>query len=133
MSTSPSLIATIKSKISSLLRIEKPWIGKTIKYIWIAFLCFIIGFPLYIYTVKIDLFGLYGAMPSTLEVENPENDLSSEVISADGVSLGRYYRGANRSQVHFEDLSEDLVNTPFTQKTTGFTITLVLTSRPICG
>jgi len=86
-------------------------LSKTIKYIWIAFLCFIIGFPLYIYTVKIDLFGLYGAMPSTLEVENPENDLSSEVISADGVSLGRYYRGANRSQVHFEDLSEDLVNT----------------------
>lgn len=111
MSTSPSLIATIKSKINNLLRIEKPWIGKIIKYIWIAFLCFVIGFPLYIYTVKIDLFGLYGAMPSTLEVENPENDLSSEVISADGVSLGRYYRGANRSQVHFEDLSEDLVNT----------------------
>jgi penicillin-binding protein 1A len=47
----------------------------------------------------------------TIEVENPENDLSSEVISADGVSLGRYYRGANRSQAHFEDLSEDLVNT----------------------
>ncbi|HNU41129.1 MAG TPA: transglycosylase domain-containing protein [Cyclobacteriaceae bacterium] len=111
MSTSPSLIATIKSKINNLLRIEKPWIGRIIKYIWIAFLCFVIGFPLYIYTVKIDLFGLYGAMPSTLEVENPENDLSSEVISADGVSLGRYYRGANRSQVHFEDLSEDLVNT----------------------
>ncbi|MCE7864936.1 MAG: penicillin-binding protein [Bacteroidetes bacterium CHB5] len=111
MSTSPSLIATIKSKINNLLRIEKPWIGKIIKYIWIAFLCFVVGFPLYIYTVKIDLFGLYGAMPSTLEVENPENDLSSEVISADGVSLGRYYRGANRSQVHFEDLSEDLVNT----------------------
>ncbi|HCZ37399.1 MAG TPA: transglycosylase [Cytophagales bacterium] len=111
MSTSPSLIATIKNKINNLLRIEKPWIGKTIKYLWIAFLCFVVGFPLYIYTVKIDLFGLYGAMPSTLEVENPENDLSSEVISADGVSLGRYYRGANRSQVHFEDLSEDLVNT----------------------
>jgi penicillin-binding protein 1A len=110
MSTSPSLIATIKSKISSLLRIEKPWIGKTIKYVWIAFLCFVIGFPLYIYTVKIDLFGLYGAMPTTIEIENPENDFSSEVISADGVSLGRYYR-FNRSQAQFEDLSEDLVNT----------------------
>ncbi|MBX2895141.1 MAG: transglycosylase domain-containing protein [Cyclobacteriaceae bacterium] len=111
MSTSPSLIVTIKNKINNLLRIEKPWIGKTIQYIWIAFLCFIIGFPLYIYSVKIDLFGLYGAMPSTVEVENPENDLSSEVISADGVSLGRYYRGANRSQVHFSELSEDLVKT----------------------
>ncbi|MBX2900887.1 MAG: transglycosylase domain-containing protein [Cyclobacteriaceae bacterium] len=116
MSTSPSLIATIKNKISNLLRIERPWIRKTVKYLWIAFACFFIGFPLFIYTVKIDLFGLYGGMPSTLEVENPENDLSSEVISADGVSLGRYYRGANRSQVHYHDLSEDLVKTLITSE-----------------
>ena len=110
MSTSPSLIATIKNKINSLLRIEKPWIRKTIKYVWIAFLCFMLGFPLYIYTVSINLFGAFGEMPSLKEVENPENDLSSEIISADGVSLGRYFR-YNRSQVHFEELSEELVNT----------------------
>jgi len=110
MSTSPSLIATIKNKINSLLRIEKPWIRKTIKYVWIGFLCFMLGFPLYIYTVSINLFGAYGEMPSLKEVENPENDLSSEIISADGVSLGRYFR-YNRSQVHFEQLSEELVNT----------------------
>lgn len=110
MSTSPSLIATIKSKINNLLRIEKPWVRKAIKYVWIAFLCFMLGFPLYIYTVSINLFGAFGEMPSLKEVENPENDLSSEVISSDGVSLGRYFR-YNRSQVHFEQLSEDLVNT----------------------
>jgi len=110
MSTSPSLIATIKNKINSLFRIEKPWIGKAIKYVWIAFLCFMLGFPLYIYTVSINLFGAFGEMPSLKEVENPENDLSSEIISSDGVSLGRYFR-YNRSQVHFEELSEDLVNT----------------------
>jgi penicillin-binding protein 1A len=110
MSTSPSLIATIKNKINNLLRIEKPWIRKAIKYVWIGFLCFMLGFPLYIYTVSINLFGAYGEMPSLKEVENPENDLSSEIISADGVSLGRYFR-YNRSQVHFEQLSEELVNT----------------------
>jgi penicillin-binding protein 1A len=110
MSTSPSLIETIKSKINNLLRIEKPWISKAIKYIWIAFICIMLGFPLYIFTVSINLFGMYGEMPSLREVENPENDLSSEIISADGVSLGRYFR-YNRSQVHYEELSEDLVNT----------------------
>ncbi|HEY9488191.1 MAG TPA: transglycosylase domain-containing protein, partial [Chryseosolibacter sp.] len=49
-------------------------------------------------------------MPSYAAVENPQNDLSSELISADGVSLGRYFR-FNRSQVSCDQLSPDLVNT----------------------
>lgn len=110
MSTSPSLIKTTKSKISKLLKIEKPWIRKTVKYVWIAFLCILLGFPLYVFTVSINLFGAYGEMPGLAEVENPENDLSSEVLSADGVSLGRYFR-YNRSQVRYDQLSEDLVKT----------------------
>ncbi len=110
MSTSPSLIATIKSKTSKFLKIERPWIGKAVKYIWIAFLCFFLGFPLYIFTVSINFLGMYGEMPSLAEVENPENDLSSEIISADGVILGRYYRNSG-SQIHYDELSQDLVNT----------------------
>jgi penicillin-binding protein 1A len=110
MSTSPSMTGTIKEKIRHLLAIEKPWVKKGIKYIWIAFLCLVFGLPLFIFTVRIDLFGLYGGMPSLAQVENPENDLSSELISADGVSLGRYFR-FNRSQVTFQQLSPELVNT----------------------
>ena len=110
MSTSPSLTKTIKSKINALLHQRKPWIPKAIKYIWIVFLVFILGLPLYVFTVKKDLFGLYGGMPSLREIENPENDLSSEILSADGVSLGHYFR-YNRSQVHYSELSPELVNT----------------------
>ena len=110
MSTSVSLIDTIKSKLSILLKKERPWFRKVIRYCWIGFFCFVLGFPLYVYTVSIDLFGLFGGLPSLADVENPENDLSSELISADGVSLGRYFR-FNRSQVSYEELSEDLVNT----------------------
>ncbi|MCE2896169.1 MAG: transglycosylase domain-containing protein [Flammeovirgaceae bacterium] len=110
MSTSRSSTETIKNKINKLFQIKKPWIPKAIKYVWIAFLCFFLGFPLYILSVKADLFGLFGGMPSLAEIENPDNDLSSEVLSADGVSLGRYFR-YNRSQVHYEELSEDLINT----------------------
>ncbi|NOS94671.1 MAG: penicillin-binding protein [Cyclobacteriaceae bacterium] len=69
-----------------------------------------LGLPLYILSVKVDLFGLFGGMPSLAEIENPDNDLSSEILSADGVSLGRYFR-YNRSQVHYNQLSPDLVNT----------------------
>jgi penicillin-binding protein 1A len=110
MSTSPSLIETIKNKVNRFLSIRKGWIPKAIKYVWIAFLCLLLGFPFYIFTVSINLFGAYGEMPSLAEVENPENDLSSEIISADGATLGRYYRNSI-SQIHYEDLSEDLINT----------------------
>ena len=43
-------------------------------------------------------------------MENPEaeNDLSSVLISADGVELGKYYR-TNRNQVTYDDLSPTLV------------------------
>ena len=110
MSTSVSSTDTTKSKIAGLLNSKRPWFPKTVKYIWIIFLCFTLGLPLYVYTVSIDLFGLFGGMPSLAEVENPENDLSSELISADGVSLGRYFR-FNRSQVRFDELSDELANT----------------------
>ena len=110
MSTSPSSIEIIKKKISEFLQTQKPWVNRSIKYVWIAFLVFILGLPLYIFTVSIDLFGLFGPMPNTRDIENPSNDLSSELISADGVSLGRYFR-YNRSQVTFSELSEDLKKT----------------------
>ncbi|MFM8850851.1 MAG: transglycosylase domain-containing protein [Cytophagales bacterium] len=103
-------MSVVQQKLKTFLSIKKPWIPKAIKYSSWAFLFFVLGFPLYIWTVKIDLFGLYGGMPSLAEIENPDNDLSSEIISADGVSLGRYFR-YNRSQVHYNQLSSDLVNT----------------------
>ncbi|MDZ4715565.1 MAG: transglycosylase domain-containing protein [Cytophagales bacterium] len=101
---------TIKSKLGKALTSKRPWFGWIKKFTWIVFFSFILGLPLYVYTVTIDLFGLFGGMPSLAEVENPENDLSSELISADGVSLGRYFR-YNRSQVRFRELSDELVNT----------------------
>ncbi|MEO5601913.1 MAG: transglycosylase domain-containing protein [Cyclobacteriaceae bacterium] len=110
MNTSVSSRKIIRQKISNPLVLQKPWFGKAVKGIWIVFLSIIISAPLYVYAVSIDLFGLFGGMPSYAAIENPQNDLSSELISADGVSLGRYFR-YNRSQVNYDQLSPDLVNT----------------------
>ena len=110
MNTSPSTTETTKSKISRLLRLQKPWFRKVTKGIWIAFFVILVGLPVYLICVSVDLFGLFGGMPDIHEIENPKNDLSSELISADGVSLGRYFR-YNRAQVGYEELSPDLVNT----------------------
>ncbi len=97
MSTSPSTTGTTKSSIRKLLDTQRPWFRKAIKYTWITFITILVGLPLYLFCVKADLFGLFGGMPNIREIENPKNDLSSELISADGVSLGRYFR-YNRAQ-----------------------------------
>lgn len=54
-------------------------------------------------------FGLFGKMPSLQELENPEADLASEIISADGVLMGKYY-AENRSEVKYQQISPNVVN-----------------------
>lgn len=60
--------------------------------------------------VKNDTNGWFGGLPSLQDLEKPDPDLSSELISSDGVSLGKYYR-INRTPVSYEELSTELVNT----------------------
>ena len=42
--------------------------------------------------------GLFGSMPSFEDLENPDSNLATEIISADGVVLGKYFQ-KNRSQL----------------------------------
>ncbi len=53
--------------------------------------------------------GKLGYVPTFEELENPENNLASEVYSEDSVLLGKFYY-ENRTYVDFEDLSENVVN-----------------------
>jgi penicillin-binding protein 1A len=54
-------------------------------------------------------FGLFGKMPSVQELENPEADLASEIISADGQLMGKYY-AENRSEVKYSEISPNVIN-----------------------
>lgn len=51
--------------------------------------------------------GWMGYMPSFSELENPDSNLATEVISTDGELLGTYYR-ENRSNCKYADLSQEL-------------------------
>src|SRR6187551_503209 len=106
----PASSPVFLQRIKSILLIERPWFSKLVKVIWISLLSFILGSVVYIYAVIKNPFDWFGGMPSLNVIENPENDLSSEVISADGVSLGRYFR-FNRSQISYDELPPLLVNT----------------------
>lgn len=78
--------------------------------LWIFFLGAVITIPTLFYLVKIDFNNWFGDLPGLQALEKPDPDLSSELISADGVSLGKYYR-KNRTPVIYEELSPELVNT----------------------
>ncbi len=52
--------------------------------------------------------GLFGSMPSFEDLENPDSNLATEIISADGVVLGKYFQ-KNRSQLKYADLPKNLV------------------------
>src|SRR5205809_2571670 len=93
MNTSNSSKRTTKRATSkNFFLTKKTWFPKVVKGIWIAFVVVVLGIPLYVYIVKADLFGLFGGMTSLKAIEIPENDLSSELISSDGVSLWSYFR-----------------------------------------
>ncbi len=53
-------------------------------------------------------YGLFGKMPSLEDLENPEADLASEIVSADGVPMGKYY-AENRSEVKYDEISDNVI------------------------
>lgn len=79
-----------------------------IKWLWRCFIIVIVVIPSYIYTVQINLFNLYGGLPPIRVLENPKTELASELYSADGVLLGKYFR-YNRSPVMYEDISSNVI------------------------
>lgn len=54
-------------------------------------------------------FGVFGKMPSIQELENPEADLASEIISSDGLLMGKYY-SENRSEVKYNEISPNAMH-----------------------
>jgi len=53
--------------------------------------------------------GLFGKMPSFEDLENPESNLATEIISSDGVTLGKFYN-ENRTAIKYKDLPKSLVD-----------------------
>jgi penicillin-binding protein 1A len=79
---------------------------KYLIWFWgIAAVGFLIIFLLFFTTSK----GGFGALPTFEELENPQTNLATEVISADGVTIGKYAK-ENRTPVKFKELPENLIN-----------------------
>ena len=80
--------------------------SKHIKRFWVLYLILFVG------VISIFLLagvGLFGKMPSFEQLENPQTNLATEIISQDSVTLGKYFK-QNRTPVAFDQLPDHLVN-----------------------
>ena len=59
--------------------------------------------------VQLTSMGFFGDLPTFEQLENPKNNLATEVISEDGIVLGKYFF-ENRSRVRYDELPENLIN-----------------------
>ena len=90
---------------------KNKWVSITIIVLW-----FIIGIA---YTAVISLFvaiscGWVGYVPDTDELENPQSEYATQVISADGVVMGSWYSSkpgvtTNRVRVEYDEIPQHLV------------------------
>lgn len=83
-----------------------PNFKKYIKWFWL--LC-AGGFTSILLLFLLASWGVFGDLPTFEELENPENNLASEIISSDGKTLGTYAI-ENRKPIRFNDLPDNLVN-----------------------
>ena len=76
-------------------------VGKAVKVLWCIFGIGLILVVLFFFCVAK---GVFGTMPTFEELENPQTNLATQIISCDGKVLGNYYI-ENRSNVRYSDLS----------------------------
>ena len=77
-----------------------------IKWFWIIFITGILSVVLLFLLAS---WGAFGEMPGFDDLENPQNDLATQIISSDGKQIGTFFK-ENRTPVSFKDLTPDLVH-----------------------
>jgi penicillin-binding protein 1A len=78
----------------------RKWYTKT----GIGFASFIVAFILYLFMVDINFLWLFGRSPGLSSIMHPKTVEASELYSADGVLIGKYF-SENRTPVEYEDIN----------------------------
>lgn len=75
---------------------------------WSSFIFFVGGLFLFFYLISA---GKLGFMPTFEELENPTNQFASEVYSADGKIIGKYFEGSeNRRYTDYKNISQSVID-----------------------
>ena len=81
--------------------------SKHIKWFWVIFFVGVLSIPAIFLFAS---FGFMGQMPDHTALENPRTNLATEIISSDGVTIGKFYYRDNRTPVGFDELPNHLVH-----------------------
>ena len=84
---------------------KKSSISKWIKFIWLSFFGIVIGLVLLFFSVSQ---GFLGEMPDVKDLENPDIYVASEIISSDGVVLGKFEKEKTQP-ITYQELPPHLV------------------------
>lgn len=85
---------------------NSPWYKKIV----LVFCSIILLFSLYLFLVDINFLWLFGKSPSMSSINNPNQSVASEIYSADGKLISKYFR-ENRTPVKYEEISPILIKT----------------------
>jgi len=79
---------------------------KYIKWFWMMIFA---GLITLIFIFLLASWGVFGTLPTFEDLEKPQNNLATEIISSDGKTLGKYYLNENRTPITFKDLPENII------------------------
>jgi len=80
---------------------------KYVRWFWILFS---VGILSIILIFSLASLGIFGELPDHTQLENPSTNLATEIISSDGVTLGKFYLNDNRTPVGYDELPKHLVD-----------------------
>ncbi|WP_044401497.1 penicillin-binding protein 1A [Lacinutrix sp. Hel_I_90] len=78
-----------------------------VRWFWMLFLGGIVSVGLLFFIASL---GGLGELPDYTQLENPETNLATEIISSDGKTLGKFYFDDNRTPVDYDELPKNLVD-----------------------
>ncbi|WP_241502214.1 penicillin-binding protein 1A [Hymenobacter glacialis] len=105
----PTSSPTHRSKPTPLKPVRTGRFAAFTRTMWVLFGAGVVGLGLFVLAVSGNFLNLFGRMPNLKTLENPRSELASEIYSADGVLLGKYFR-ENRTPVEFNELPQNLID-----------------------
>jgi len=110
----PFVFGIIKLGYEDIIIWRKGRLGRYRRLIWyrkilnILITSIILVF-IYIFLVDINFLWLFGKSPSLSSISKPNQSVASEIITADGKLLGKYYN-ENRTPVTYDEISPKLID-----------------------